>query len=92
MFLSKRMKVDEGAAEGALRLLDGKGLANAGPNLLRSDCKVLRWTDASRPYLTDYGATYLATSPVIRFEIKRTPFEASRTKFGNDFLRFCRNT
>jgi len=34
-FLSTKMKIDEAATEGTLRLLDAKGLTNAGPNLAR---------------------------------------------------------
>jgi hypothetical protein len=50
-FLSNKIDVDEGATEGALRLLDGKGLANAAPNLQRSDCQVLQWRGTSDPFI-----------------------------------------
>jgi hypothetical protein len=87
-FLSDRISSDEGATEGAARLLDGKGLANCGPNLLRRDCKVLTWAPYSA---TMYGlntntSTVSLTSSL---EIQPSPLEASQTHFGQSFLRFC---
>lgn len=85
-FLAKQIAVDEGATEGALRLLDGKGLTQAGPNLGRSDCKILLWQESanliSGPIISPSGS-------VQSIEVKPTPLEASKTKFGEDFLRFC---
>ncbi|MGZ5436050.1 MAG: hypothetical protein ACXWID_19955 [Pyrinomonadaceae bacterium] len=93
-FLSKRIDIDEGSTEGALRLLDGKGLAKAGPNLSRRDCKVLRWTRLDGSYLAPNPAlasSATASAFLAGSEIRPTPLEASRTEFGQDFLRFCRN-
>ena len=90
-FLSKRIGMDEGATEGAVRLLDGKGLASAGPNLQRSDCKVFHWRESTHGYLTpSVSSSTNATIPLPLSMVKLTPLEASRTKFGEDFLRFCR--
>ena len=90
-FLAESTHFDEGATEGALRLLDGKGLANAGPNLHRSDCKVLQWTPTP-------SGVYAMTVSTVSFDtfsgtkVEATPLEASRTQFGRDFLRFCRHS
>ena len=87
-FLSNKIEVDEGATEGALRLLDGKGLANAGPNLQRSDCQVLHWSDLGYPFGVP-PVSVTATRPSL-MEVNPTPLESSRTKFGRQFLRFYR--
>lgn len=86
--LSNKIEVDEGATEGALRLLDGKGLADAGPNLQRSDCQMLQWSDLGDPFRIS-PASVTITMPFLT-EVKPTPLESSRTKFGRQFLRFYR--
>lgn len=88
-FLSNKISVEEGATEGALRLLDGKGLANAGPNLQRRDCKVLQWQDLLKSYrMPTLSVSANMTMPSLT--VKPTPLESSRTKFGTQFLRFYR--
>ena len=87
--LADEVHFDEGATEGAVRLLDGKGLANAGPNLHRSDCQVLMWTPTPGGiYGLSMSTVSLDTSATTN--VQATPLEASRTQFGRDFLRFCR--
>lgn len=87
-FLSNKIEVDEGATEGALRLLDGKGLADEGPNLQRSDCQVLQWRDFEDPFRIS-TVSVTAAIPSLT-EVKPTPLESSRTKFGRQFLCFYR--
>jgi hypothetical protein len=89
-FLSSQIGVDEGATEGAVRLLDGKGLATAGPSLSRRDCKILQWRVSVDSYRMP-SFTVSATGTVPSLKVKPSPLEASRTKFGEGFLRFCRN-
>jgi hypothetical protein len=84
-FLADQIQLDEGATEGALRLLDGKGLASAGPNLQRRDCKVLQWRPSN--------SMSISTTDGLMFpinEVRDTPLETSRTDFGRVFLSFCR--
>jgi hypothetical protein len=84
-FLNDQTKLDEGLLEGALRQLDGKGLANAGPNLHRSDSKVYRWRSYSVATTTIQTAQFGGSRPPVP-----SPLEASRTKFGEEFLKFYR--
>ncbi|HUT13277.1 MAG TPA: hypothetical protein VMW24_25165 [Sedimentisphaerales bacterium] len=90
-FLADRINSDEGATEGAARLLDGKGLTNCGPNLLRQDCIVLSWVPYSATTIfrsaTATGTLTLTSSP----EVQPSPLEASQTQFGQSFLRFCQH-
>ena len=88
----ERTRIAENMLEATLRLLDGKGLTNAGPNLHRRDSTVLHWK-AAPPYgvtlavsvssLTTIGSEQSAE------RVERSPLESSRTKFGEEFLRFC---
>ena len=91
-FLASRVGMDEGGTEGAVRLLDSKGLASAGPNLQRRDCQVLEWQESRNGvYLSPFVGT--SVNPALRLPssmVKPTPLEDSRTKFGKDFLGFCR--
>ena len=91
-FLADRVHFNESDVDGALRLLDGKGLARAGANLNRSDCKVLEWTPSSTNGI--YMGTITASSAALYNirEVRATPLEASRTDFGRGFLSFCRNS
>lgn len=90
-FLADQVHFEERDVDGALRLLDGKGLASAGANLNRSDCKVLKWTPSSPNgiyrTITASDAVLYATG-----EVRATPLEASRTDFGRGFLSFCRHS
>lgn len=91
-FLAEQIRFDEGATEGALRLLDGKGLARAGANLQRSDCKVLLWQPAPGG-MYGLGMTTIHSTSITDFgEVRDTPLKASRTDFGHKFLSFCRLT
>lgn len=85
--LAGEIRFDEGTTEGALRMLDGKGLTSAGPNLMRKDCKVVRWEPlaGSVNVAVAESATVMTSMTVIR----PSPLEASRTKLGHDFLNFC---
>lgn len=80
----------ESLLEAALRLLDGKGLTNAGPNLHRRDSTVLQWRSAALHGATRYVASH---DVVLRTEqaerVEPSPLESSRTEFGREFLRFC---
>lgn len=87
-FLSDKTGVDEGAAEGAIRLLDGKGLTKAAANLQRTDCKVLQWVESKGGFSTHYVIS--ATGVIPSITIEPTPVEASKTEFGEQFLRFYR--
>lgn len=87
-FLADRISSDEGATEGAARLLDGKGLASSGPNLHRRDCKVLSWTPHSGG-VYGLGAATVTLSLSSQPEVQASPLEASQTQFGRSFLRFC---
>jgi hypothetical protein len=83
-FLADSIHFDEGATEGAARLLDAKGLTDLGPNLNRKDCKVFQWIPYDNmAYVSGSVGTYrIPSTPV------PTPLEASQTQFGKDFLRF----
>jgi hypothetical protein len=85
--LTKRVGCDESISEGAIRLLDGKGLSNAVPNLNRNESKVVRWKTQQENIAFLANNSGFANSRVM---INPTPFEASHTKFGSDFLRFCK--
>jgi hypothetical protein len=87
-FLADTTGVDEGASEAAIRLLDGKGLTKAAPNLQRADCKVLQWVESKPGFPAHYVIS--ATGVIPSLTIKPTPVEASKTKFGEQFLRFYR--
>lgn len=87
-FLADKTGVDEGASEGAIRLLDGKGLTKAAPNLQRTDCKVLQWVEAKGGFSTRHVISATGVTPSVT--IKPTPVEASKTEFGGQFLRFYR--
>lgn len=92
-FLSKKIGIDKAATEGAIRLLDSKGLSSAAPNLQRSDCKVFHWIDSTPGYLTQLSthSTRVYSSGLINsFDPKPTPLEASRADFGREFLKFYR--
>ena len=81
--LAEDVSVRKGDLEGAARLLDGKGLTTLGPNLDRSDCKVLKWQQAGSSFAVVPNALLIN-------QIHDTPLEASRTDFGKAFLDFCR--
>jgi hypothetical protein len=92
-FLANRVEMDEGVTEGAVRLLDGKGLASASPNLKRRDCKVLKWEESSSGYVGYHSPVTTSVNSTLTFnssKVEPTPLEASRTKFGEDFLHFYR--
>lgn len=76
-FLADKTGVDEGASEGAIRLLDGKGLTKAVPNLQRTDCKVLQWVESKGGFSTHYVIS--ATRVIPSITIKPTPIEAKPT-------------
>jgi hypothetical protein len=93
-FLAERIAFDEGATEGALRLLDGKGLADSGPNLRRRDCKVLKWVPSPGHMSSYFYSSGGAAADGLLYPIKEvrpTPLEASLTDFGRSFLSFCRH-
>lgn len=92
-FLSNSIGIDKAATEGALRLLDSKGLSSTVPNLRRSDCRVFHWVDSNAGYLTPlptYSSSVHSSGLINSFNPQPTPLEASRADFGREFLRFYR--
>lgn len=75
--LAGRIRSDESTTQAVARLLDGKGLSSLGDNLQRRDCKTVSWSPA---LAGNQGIEHLMVRP--------TPLEASRTKFGDDFMQF----
>ena len=67
--------------EGAAHRLDGRGLTSLQPNLGLSRCKVHRLDQANVLAVSSYSLT--------GHNILPTPIEASKTEFGDAFLRFC---
>jgi hypothetical protein len=88
-FLSNRIGIDKATTEGAVRLLDSKGLSNAAPNLQRTDCKVFHWVESNASYLAQPSLTSSAVYSgglINSFNPKPTPLEDSRRDFGREFL------
>jgi hypothetical protein len=84
-YIAKHVGFDESVSEGVIRLLDGKGLSNAGLNLNRNESKIIRWKPSQQVIST------VTSNNGFFVKINPTPLEASRTKFGSDFLSFCKN-
>lgn len=90
-FLSNSIGNDKAVTEGALRLLDSKGLSSAAPNFQRSDCKVLHWVDSNAGSLTllsTHGIGVHSSGIINSFKPNPTPLEDSQLDFGRNFLRF----
>lgn len=86
--LAKHVGFNEADTEVAIRILDGKGLTNAVTNLFRKDGKIVQWR--AFQHGTYAVASVYPGSSVFRPQVQATPLEASRTKFGEDFIRFCK--
>ena len=84
-FLAKQVGFDQAITESATQLLDSKSLSKSGQNLFRKDCKVLQWKQHSNIAVTAQIASFNTDN-----RVRSTPLEASRTKFGEDFLKFCK--
>ena len=84
-YLAERSSFSAGDIEGAARLLDGKGLTTLSSNLRRRDCKVLKWRSPLGMTTVVQSGSFNA---LVGGAVADTPVEASRTKFGEDFLRF----
>lgn len=87
-YLAARAQLDTAIVEGALRRLDGRGLASAGPNLDRSEWKIVSWLPMPEEHIRDLQVAsigYEAGKDV------RSPLEASRTKLGEEFLKVWRS-
>jgi hypothetical protein len=83
-YLAARATLDSAIVEAALRRLDGRGLASAGPNLDRSDWKIVSWLPMPEEHIRNLQTAsigYEAGKEV------RSPLEASRTKLGEEFLK-----
>jgi hypothetical protein len=83
-YLAEYAKLDVPIAQSALLRLDGRGLATAGPNLDRSDWKIVSWL----PMPEDHIKSLKVAS--IGHEVRKefwSPLEASRTKLGEEFLK-----
>jgi len=88
-YLAQEADLDAGVLEGILRLLDAKGLANASPNLQRSDWKIVEWLPMPGKHLV--GLTTASIVQKVRADIRPSPLEATRTAFGRAFLKFWRS-
>ena len=89
-YLSHETGFEEPLVEGALNLLDGKGLTSASPNLRLNHTTVYR-REVYDP-LTSNTAFSSAGGPDSLFNqqpINPTPIERSRTLFGEKLLSFC---
>lgn len=86
----KLSHISEGAVEGLTRFLDSKGLSNIEPNLEGRTIKISKRRD-----LTQLGVIPMQNS-IATFQLSKdiptkTPIEASRTKFGEDFIQYIRS-
>lgn len=88
-YLAKQANLDAGVLEGVLRLLDAKGMANASPNLQRSDWKIVEWLPVPEKHLI--GSRTASIVQEVRANIRPSPLEATRTAFGRAFLQFWRS-
>jgi len=75
---------DAEMVEAALRRLDGRGLANAAPNLERSDWKVVSWLAMPKEHVKKLKAASISHEAGKQV---RSPLEASRTRLGEQFVR-----
>jgi len=86
----KLRHISGGVVEGLTRSLDSKGLTNIEPNLDRRTIKISKGRD-----LAQLGAIPMQNS-ITTFQLSKdvptkTPIEASRNRFGEDFIKYIRS-